>query len=53
MIPHDVLEDCRRKADEIADQDAPKSWKAAIVIVALWLLLTALAIYLIAGLVRD
>jgi uncharacterized membrane protein YkvA (DUF1232 family) len=36
MIPADVMEQCREKAREYADQKKPVSWMAASVIIAIW-----------------
>ena len=46
LIPEPILEECRVQAQ--AALDRPTNWVAAGVIVALWLLLVALAITLIA-----
>jgi len=43
MIPKDVLKECRERAKERFGKPRKKSWTAAIIIVAIWLL----AIYLI------
>ena len=46
MIPSDVLAECRERARmEIADK--PVNWAAAVVIVAVWLLMAALALVLL------
>ena len=47
MIPHAVLAECRAKAQVQMDQ-RPKNWAAAILIVAVWLLLAALMVALVA-----
>lgn len=39
MIPPAVLEDCRQQAEVAMSQSTPKSWIAAVVVVAIWLLL--------------
>lgn len=44
MIPPDVLQECRERAQEVMTQGKPISWGAGIVIGLLWLLLAALAI---------
>ena len=46
MIPPGILAECRAKARETRIKAGPKSTAAAIVIVAIWLLLAALAVYL-------
>jgi uncharacterized membrane protein YkvA (DUF1232 family) len=46
MIPRDVLEECREKAREVAEGEKPVSRVAAVVVVAIWLLCIALAVFL-------
>jgi uncharacterized membrane protein YkvA (DUF1232 family) len=46
MIPPDVFEECREKAREVAEGDKPVSRVAAVVIVAVWVLFVALAVFL-------
>jgi uncharacterized membrane protein YkvA (DUF1232 family) len=46
MIPPEVLEECREKAREVAEGEKPVSWGAAVVVVAVWLVCVALAVYL-------
>jgi uncharacterized membrane protein YkvA (DUF1232 family) len=46
LIPPAVLADCRRRAQRAMEQGAPVNRAAAVVIVAIWLLLAALAIWL-------
>jgi uncharacterized membrane protein YkvA (DUF1232 family) len=46
MIPRDVFEGCREKAREVAEGEKPVSRTAAVVVVAVWLLCVALAIFL-------
>src|ERR687890_1358499 len=46
MIPPDVLEECREKAREVAEGEKPVSRVAAVVIVAVWVLCVAMAVYL-------
>ncbi|QIN83881.1 DUF1232 domain-containing protein [Rubrobacter tropicus] len=48
MIPPAVLTECRSRAREAALKANPKSTAAAIVVVGIWLLLAALAVYLTA-----
>ena len=43
MIPQDVMAENREKAEAMMEQDEPTSWVAAVVIVAIWLLIVALA----------
>lgn len=44
MIPPPVMAECWEKARVALEQDRPTNWAAAVVIVAIWLLLAALAI---------
>jgi uncharacterized membrane protein YkvA (DUF1232 family) len=46
MIPEDVFEECREKAREVAEGGKPVSRVAAVVVVAVWLLCVALAVFL-------
>ncbi len=46
MIPEDVFEECREKAREVAEGEKPVSRVAAVVVVAVWLLCVALAVFL-------
>jgi uncharacterized membrane protein YkvA (DUF1232 family) len=46
MIPRDVFEECREKARAVADGEKPVSRVAAVIVVAVWLLCVALAIFL-------
>lgn len=43
LIPAPVWEECRARAREEATSERPRSWIAAVLIVALWLLLFGLA----------
>ena len=43
MIPAAVLEDCRERAKQLEEE--PTSWTGAVVIGAIWLGLTAAAVY--------
>jgi uncharacterized membrane protein YkvA (DUF1232 family) len=47
MIPKPVLDQCRERARESLSQDKPRNWVAASVIIAIWLLLTALVIIIV------
>ena len=49
MIPPPVLAECRAKARETGARAGPKGTAAAVVVVATWLVLAALAVYLVAG----
>jgi uncharacterized membrane protein YkvA (DUF1232 family) len=44
MIPENVMNESREKAQEIIGQGKPINWLAAIIIVLIWLFLAALAI---------
>jgi uncharacterized membrane protein YkvA (DUF1232 family) len=46
MIPPDVFEECTEKAREVAEGEKPVSRIAAVVIVAVWLMCVALAVFL-------
>jgi uncharacterized membrane protein YkvA (DUF1232 family) len=43
LIPQEVMAECRQAAQEAVGQDRPASWPAAVVIVAIWLIVAALA----------
>ena len=46
MIPREVMEECWEEAREVAEGEKPVSRAAAVVVVAVWLLCVALAVYL-------
>lgn len=46
MVPPRVMEECQEKAREVAEGEKPVSRVAAVVIVAVWLLCVALAVFL-------
>ncbi len=46
MIPAEVFAECREKALEVAEGEKPVSRVAAVVVVVIWLLCVALAVYL-------
>jgi uncharacterized membrane protein YkvA (DUF1232 family) len=46
MIPRQVMEECRVKAQEVAKGEKPVNRVAAVIVVAMWLLCVALAIFL-------
>ena len=46
MIPEDVFAECREKAREVEEGKKPVSRVAAVVVVAIWLVCVALAVYL-------
>lgn len=47
MIPAVVLDECRAQADEIMAQGKPTNWAAAAVIIAIWLLLAVLGVFIV------
>ncbi len=47
MIPEEVMEECRQKAEAAMQEGKPANWKAAAAIVALWLIMALLAIVVI------
>jgi uncharacterized membrane protein YkvA (DUF1232 family) len=49
MIPPGVLAECRTRARDAETEMGPKGAAAAVVVVAIWLLLAVLAIYLASG----
>ncbi|UCE54292.1 MAG: DUF1232 domain-containing protein [Desulfobacterales bacterium] len=44
MIPKEVLEECRERAQERMRQDKPVNRAAAIVIIAIWIICAAIAV---------
>lgn len=48
MIPAPIMEECRIRAKEVMEQGKPVNRAAAAVIIAVWLLLAALGIFLLA-----
>ena len=53
MIPEDVLAECRQRAQSVAGQDRPTSWRAAVVIIVIWLLAAALVVSIVLQIVGD
>lgn len=47
MIPEDVMQECRERAEEAMAEGKPTNWKAAAAIVAMWVLLAVVAIALV------
>jgi uncharacterized membrane protein YkvA (DUF1232 family) len=47
MIPPEVMAESRMRAAERLEQDRPRSWVAGAVVVAIWLVLAAVAIFLV------
>ena len=52
MIPRAVMAECRERAREAMRQGKPVNRAAAVVIIAIWLLLAALAVALVARVAR-
>ena len=46
MIPTEVMDESRQKAQEIMAQGKPVNWVAAIIIIAIWLLLAGVGVML-------
>lgn len=53
MIPSEVLAECREQAEEVIREGKPVSRVAALVIVAVWILLAALAVALVVRIARG
>jgi uncharacterized membrane protein YkvA (DUF1232 family) len=53
MIPKEVMAECRGKAQEAGGQWRPMSWGGAAMVVALWVLLAAACVTLIARWMRK
>src|SRR5438876_11984509 len=53
MIPPPVMAECREKAREVMRQGKPVNWVAAGIIVAIWTLLAAVAVFIVVKLVMD
>ncbi len=53
MIPQPVMEESRERARGILSQERPRNWVAAGVIIAAWLLMTALAVVLVIRVIRG
>ncbi len=53
LIPDDVMTECRAKALAMSGQKQPANRLAAIVIIAIWLTLAALSLYVIIRVMRD
>ena len=45
-IPRQVMEECQEKARQMAEGEKPVSRVAAVVVVAVWMLSVALAVFL-------
>jgi uncharacterized membrane protein YkvA (DUF1232 family) len=46
LIPAEVMAECRARSKDALSQGRPVNWAAAVVIVAIWVLLAALAVRL-------
>lgn len=46
LVPPDVFAECREKASGVAEGEEPVSRVAAVIVVAIWLLCVALALFL-------
>jgi uncharacterized membrane protein YkvA (DUF1232 family) len=53
MIPKEVMAECRERAQEAGAQWRPMSWTGAVIVVALWILLAAAGVALIARWMRH
>jgi uncharacterized membrane protein YkvA (DUF1232 family) len=53
MIPPAVIAECRARARIATDQNQPTNWAAAVVIVAIWIALAALAIILVVRTIKS
>ncbi len=47
MIPENVMQECRERAEEAVAEGKPTNWKAAAAIVGMWVLLAVVAIALV------
>ena len=52
MIPYPVMEECREKAQEVAKGEKPVNRVAVVIVVAVWLLCVALAVFLATQVIR-
>jgi len=49
MVPAQVMEDCRRRAESEFEQGKPVNWTAAVVIVVIWIVLAYLSYLIVRG----
>jgi len=49
MVPTQVMEDCRLRAESEFEQGKPANWTAAVVIVVIWIVLPYLSYLLVRG----
>ncbi len=47
MIPENVMQECRERAEEAMAEGKPTNWQAAAAIMAMWVLLAVVAIALV------
>jgi uncharacterized membrane protein YkvA (DUF1232 family) len=53
MIPPPVLAECRQQAQALMEEGKPVNWAAAMVIAAVWLLLAAVVILVVARAIQG
>jgi uncharacterized membrane protein YkvA (DUF1232 family) len=53
MIPPPVMAECRARSQEMLRQGQPVNWAAATVIVAIWLALAGLAVFLVVRFIKK
>jgi uncharacterized membrane protein YkvA (DUF1232 family) len=53
MIPESVMAECRERAETAMSEGKPTNWKAAAVIVTVWVLLAVLAIAIVMRTLRG
>lgn len=53
MIPPEVMDECREKADAVMREGKPTNWKAAGAIIAVWVLLALLVIVVTVRMLRG
>jgi uncharacterized membrane protein YkvA (DUF1232 family) len=53
MIPGEVMAECREKAQALMAQSKPTNWVAAGIIIAVWLMLAAMSIVIVARILRG
>jgi len=53
LIPTHVLADSRRRADQVVIRSRPLRRAVVVAVIVFWILLTALAVWLVVGLIRG